>query len=320
MFNPETNIDTVALQMDFYNAEEQRIKLNLLCKWIVNRQLSRLEVVSKNSSKIMKYDLYCKTKIATIHSGATRVRDKFTGKFKKLYYIRIRFAGLKSFDNSNDAISINCLMTICAYLNTTGTTFRLSELDIAIDVLCPFENILVCCTKESANVPYNPLGYTQYFQKVPTTYIENYADRLKKRNAVLRAYVYNKGAKENLPVTITRFELKLQNRFFINNPFNITSIMNTMNRYSVMYFENLNDKYNKINQYHNYVKVTSREINRLNFNQYRLFPDSTVLNEFIYQVNSVYIDFNGNVAMNPSFNTCNPNFFSSVLYLIKNKT
>jgi len=310
MFNPETNIDTVALQIDFVNAEEQRNRLGLLCNLITERRLGRLQLMTNNLSRVVKYNLlYGNRKVATIHTGATRSRNKLTGKFQKLYYIRIRFAGLKSYNQVLDDNTFNCLMTICAYLNTTGTTFRLSELDIAIDVFCPFNNILVCCTKESANVPYNPLGYTQYFREVPTTYIENYSDRLKKRNAVLRAYVYNKGAKENLPDNITRFELKLQNRFFVNNSFNIRSIMNAMNRYCVMYFDNLNEKYNKINQYHNYVKVTSREINRLNFNQYRLLPDSSVLTDFIHKVKSVYIDFNGNVATNPSFNTSNPNFF-----------
>ena len=161
MLNHETNIDTVALQIDFINAEEQRITLGLLYNWITGRRLGRLQMINNYSSRVIKNNLLCGgRKVATIHTGATRSRNKVTGQFQKIYYIRIRFAGLKSYNKALDENTLNCLMSICAYLNTTNTVFRLTELDIAIDAFCPFNNILVCCTKESANVPYNPLGYT----------------------------------------------------------------------------------------------------------------------------------------------------------------
>lgn len=295
----ETNIDTVALQLDFDDALRQRTKLQMLGSWITGRGLGRLEEVVSNPN-IIKYKLlFGNTKLLTIHTGSTRIRDRTTGRFKRLYYIRIRFAGLKSHNFDYDRSAFNCLMSICAFLNTTGTPFKLTELDIAMDLFDSFDNVLVACTRKASYVPYNPLGFKQFFNGVPTSYIEDYSEPKQRRDAVMRSYLYDKTAKNRLLFSITRFELKLQNRFFINNGFNLTSITSALDKYHVMYFRNKREKQHMINKYNSYKNVTSREIQRLGFDNHRVYPNITVVEEFLRQIESSYVDFYGDVVVPP---------------------
>jgi hypothetical protein len=177
------------------------------------RELGKLEK-DKSSSYIIKYDVYFGgTIIFTIHSGFTSKADDLTGE-KGLYYIRIRFAGLKSHKQRQDEASFNALLTICGFLNTTRTKYRMVELDVSIDTFCSFDNILAICVNKSGKTTYNEIGHKQYYKGIPTSYIEKYVNEQEANDAVVRSYVYDKSSKEGLGSKITRFELKLQNRFF----------------------------------------------------------------------------------------------------------
>lgn len=292
----ETNIDTVAFQMDFEKAEDQRRKLSLLCQWVTIRGLGKLEQ-DKSSKFIIKYDVYFGGSIIfTIHSGFTRKADDLTGE-KGLYYIRIRFAGLKSHKQRQDEASFNALMTICAFLNTTRSKFRMVELDVAIDTFCNFDNILSICVNKSGNTTYNQIGHKQYYKGIPTTYIEKYKNEQEANNAVLRAYLYNKSGKDGLIGTsITRFELKLQNRFFLQYGFNAQSIINAMNKYYVMYFESAEQKSQYCSVLKNF-RITQDEIEIFGLNRFRLYLDGNVIKEFIRQIESVYVGFYGDIVV-----------------------
>lgn len=298
MIKYETNIDTVALQLEFDDAKAQRDKFSLLQQWIIIKNLGLLQPDYSSSSYVIKYNVYYAGSILfTIHSGSTTKKDKLTGELVTQYYIRIRFAGLKSHKQRQDQTSYNALMTICAWLNTTITNFRLVELDVAIDVYCNFYNVLAVCINKSANVLYNPLNNIQYYDLIPTTYIENYKKEEQRKDAVLRAYLYNKSAKEKLKSPITRFELKLQNRFFLKNKFDTNSIINALGRYCVMYFTNEIEKEKKICEYNKYKIVTAREIDRLGFKSYRLNPDTAVIKDFIRQIKTVCVAFNWDIVI-----------------------
>ena len=289
----ETNIDTVAFQIDFEKAEEQRNKLNLLCQWITIRELGKLEQ-DKSSKFIIKYDVYFGgTIIFTIYSGFSSKADSLTGE-KGLYYIRIRFAGLKSHIQKQDEASFNSLMTICGVLNTTSTRFRMVELDVAIDTHCSFDNILAICVNKSGKTTYNEIGHKQFYKGIPTTYIEKYGNVQEANNAVVRSYVYDKSSKEGLiGSTITRFELKLQN---LKYGFSEKSIMEAVNRYYVMYFESAKQKSQYCSVLRNF-KPTSKEMEILGLNRFRLHPNENIIKEFIRQVESVYVGFYGDIVV-----------------------
>ena len=291
----ETHIDTVAVQMDFEKAEDQRRKLSLLCQWVTIRELGKLEK-DKSSSYIIKYDVYFGgTIIFTIHSGFTSKADDLTGE-KGLYYIRIRFAGLKSHKQRQDEASFNALLTICGWLNTTRTKYRMVELDVSIDTFCSFDNILAICVKKSGKTTYNKIGHKQFYKGIPTFYIEKYENEQEANDAVVRSYVYDKSSKEGLGSKITRFELKLQNRFFLRYGFNTQSIINAMNKYYVMYFESIPKKNQYIGILNNF-KSTSNEMEIFGLDSFRLFADENAIKGFIRQVESVYVGFYGDIVV-----------------------
>lgn len=299
MAKHETNIDTVGIQLDLPTPEEQRNKMDLIWNWVISRSLGKLEVDPDNKSKrITRYRLMSgKTKIAVIHTGFTRVRDKLTRKFIKVYYIRIIFAGLKSFKVKSDEASNNALLDICAFLNTTRTPFRMVELDVAIDIFCSFYNVLGICINPVNGVPYNSLGTIQYFSgSYPTSYIHNYPTLRSRNDAFMRFYIYNKTAKESLPFTVTRAELKLQNRFFLRYGFSVESIMRALSNFGVFHFNSSIEKQNFINRYSGAIKSYSYDIN-LNYQNYRLYPNPLAIEEFIRQLQTVYVDFYGNVTL-----------------------
>jgi hypothetical protein len=284
MTNYTTNIDTVVLQIDCNTSMEQENIKKLILQWIESRKVAT--VIFDNIIK--KYKLYHGgTTLATISTGYSNLK----------FYISIKFAGLKRYHERIDCASRNCLMVICALLNTNNNiNFSLAELDIAIDAYCHFDNILVICTRKSPNVKYHGVGEVQEFNNVPTSYIENFDTRDKVKNASLRAYLYNKSAKENLPFNLTRFELKLQNRYFNRFGFDVQSILDSLSRYHIVYTNDFYEKKYIINKYNNYSSIAKREINRLGIEENRLYPDVNVILNFIKEIRSVYVNFYGELA------------------------
>ena len=114
---------------------------------------------------------------------------------------------------------------------------------------------------------------TNYIEKIPNH---------KLQLAVQRAYLYDKTAKENLPYSLTRFEVKLQTNFFNKNRDNIISgIMNALNRYHVMYVPIKREKQYLMDQYDSHSILRDRDIKKLKFDNYRCYPDISVVVGFI---------------------------------------
>lgn len=281
MVEYETNIDTVAIQLDFNSHQEQRDMLNALWQWIIDNKIAKLtEFKTGRLNKFHKYSMfYGHSKIATIHTGYTSRKSS-----NALYYLRIRFAGLKSFNTKADRASYDALMHICAYLNTNKVSFRFVELDIAIDTFCKFNNILAGCIKPTRNVRYNPLGYTQYFNKVPTMYLEELSDVGRRKNAYMRSYLYNKGAKENLEYEVTRWELKLQNRYFLDNGFNMYAIEKALNKYRIAYFNKALHP-SIISHYDSFAKLGQE------YSYTNIYPDVDAIKEFIATILDITLTY-----------------------------
>ncbi len=292
--NYNTEIDTVALQLDFDSAEEQKNEFDQLGDWIIAKRLGLLKFDTNKTSKIRVHELYSgKSIIATFSTGATTKKDDYNRGIIK-YYIRIRIAGLKSYNIVADSASSSTLVTICAYLNAAGKSYRFVELDVCLDIFCSFKNILAVCTQRTARTSYNDIGN---LYKNSTSYIEYFQDAYTRKQATKRAYLYDKQTKEGLAFNVTRFEIKLQNGWFLNNELNVESIINTINRYHVMYYKNIRNKKSKINHYNSYANVTAREIRQLEFEKYRLYPNQNIIKEFIRQIQSVYIDHYENIVI-----------------------
>ena len=299
MIHYETNIDTFAIQMDFTTSQQQNMKLEFLINWIIGRQLGDLKLNEKKSSSNLKvYDLrYGGSKLATIHSGFARVKDIARAEYTQNFYIRIRWCGLKSFKPLYDDATYKALITICAFLNTTRTAYRFVELDVAIDMFCNFDNILGIVAQPVSNVPYNRLGGVQYFNGVPTSYLEDYSNPQQRKDAFMRFYIYNKSAKENLNFTVIRAELKLQNRFFLKNGFTLESINKAFNKYRLYYFKNPFQKLYISDKYRNFRDLNYSDLCRLEAENHRVNLNPSVIKAFICQVQLSYVDFYGNVTV-----------------------
>ncbi len=277
-----TAIDTIGIQIDCNNAYIQREILQSILGFTMMTNSLYVDhkdyPVGMNTTR-REYFIYSNNiTVATINTGVFRAGSHANNDYAMKYYINIKFAGLKKYNDVLDASSHNCLLMICAYLNTRGIVFKLTELDVCIDAECAYENILAVCTKKSPKTHYHELIDDQVY--ATTTYIEKIVAQ-KRDKAVLRAYTYDKSHKEKLSSKITRFEVKLQPKYFNKYGFSIKAIEKALNRYHVMFFENIEEKHSKIEAYDRYKSVQKRELKRLKFNNYRLYADMGYIETFI---------------------------------------
>lgn len=278
--NYHTVIDTVKVQVDFDTALEQQEAVNTLIQTLATT--GAFYIQDKKDVFQRDYFIYShQTVIATITTGSSNERSRSIVGCIQKYYISVKFAGLCRYNEKIDSISHYCLLKICAFFNDNNIAFKLTELDVCIDAECKFDNILALCVKKSPKTDYYALSESQaYFD---TTYIEKIPlKRIDK--AVLRSYVYNKSHKENLVQQMTRFELKLQPKYFNKYGFDIEPIEKALNRYYVMYFKNSYEKNRVIEAYEKYQSFYKREITKLGFDTYRLYPNITKIKSFVEQL------------------------------------
>ena len=286
MINYTTEIDTIGLQIDLATDQIQRETLLELLNYISKMPSVYIgqqeHLIASNINRI-EHILYCNnTTLATISTGTFKARRG--AHFITMFYITIKFAGLKTYHDQADRASYESLLRVCAYFNAKNIPFKFTELDLCIDIACPYDHVLAVCTKKSPKTHYYGLVDSQVYTS--TTYIEQIQAK-KRDKAVLRAYTYDKSLKENLSYAMTRFEVKLQPKYFNKHGFSMPSIEKVLARYHLMYFDNLQEKYEIIEAYNNYQHVRKREIRRLNFEKYRLYANMHYIENFIHRLLTV---------------------------------
>ena len=139
---------------------------------------------------------------------------------------------------------------MAAYLNTNNIDFRLTELDIAMDILSKINNVIAVCLRRSANVEYFDLGdinkdgnsIQEYYG---TYYLEKFESFKKRKNAMSRANLYNKRQKElqkfknDIGFELTRFEVKLQKRYFVKKEYGTGVMYKALDKYAVLEFKDM---------------------------------------------------------------------------------
>jgi hypothetical protein len=285
----ETHIDTVTVQIDCDDSVMQQMLLKELLGYINTFGLytGSKDVNENKATDIIKveYALYANNStLLTINTGS--FRTIINARYVIKYYVSVKLAGLKSYNEDSDRQSNDILMLLCAYLNSNQIVFKFAELDVAIDANIPFEHMVAVCTKKTPKTNYWEFGEQKVYEN-QTTYIEK-IEKSKLNKAILRSYVYDKSLKEGLPYNMTRFEIKLQSAFFNKYGFDINPIQNALNRYHVMYFEDIGLKNSKIDAYNHYQKPQKREIQRLGFEEYRLYPNVDYIASFIDYLLNIY--------------------------------
>ncbi|MGE4420254.1 MAG: hypothetical protein AB7D38_10560 [Sulfurimonas sp.] len=275
-----TFIDTIGFRINCSSDIQQRDTLHNILTYLQEEFCTYIDAVpySVGFDTRMEYKIYCNN---------TTVLSFTTGYSNNSYYINIRFAGLKSYHVLIDNVSYFYLHYIVSYLNYYQIGFKLSELDVAIDVHhFPFENLLAICTSKTSRTMYHKLGEAQPYDG-ETTYIEKFTSAATIDTALKRAYLYDKTKKEvatkgnNIDIPVVRFEVKLQSSYFNKYGFDLNKFNETLNMYHLLYFYNMDEKYALIDKFNSYSVVRKREINRMGLEQVRLHFDINYIYSFI---------------------------------------
>jgi len=288
----KTVIDSVGIRIECSSAYEQRVILNRLLEYVRGSNPSYFinykdYVINPMTGAINReYFIYSHSKtLASLTSMSYQAGKK---RRTTVYYVKVTWAGIKTYNEFTDNLSLLCMLSMTSWLRYNKIDFRLSELDLGIDVQSDFEHVFVLPVKRVPNVKYYKPDAIQKYEG-QTAWIEKI--NLKRKDHVAsRAYIYDKQYKEDLDDVVARFELKLQTGFF-NNPklskYNsmLLAIYKALDRYAVLHFEDVNAKHYVVQQYNEIInsdiKNKSRKIKGLELDQYRLYPDTKFIDEFL---------------------------------------
>ena len=286
----QTIIDTVAIQIDLTHEEARN---NRLTEVLNIFRKENLFIATNNYPTnqhahffIREYKVKAnQTTVASIRIGSFSIKDTTTNTVITTYYVAIEFAGLVSYNADQDKLSHMMLFRVCSYFNTRHITFKITGLDVAIDLYTKFENVLALCIKKSPKTVYYAANELQWYDT--THYIEN-IPKNKQSLVVQRAYIYDKTIKEGLPYHLTRFEVALQPKFFSNNRSNtVMKIISAINRYYVMYVPNKKERKQIVEKYDALPTLRQRDIRKLKLDEYRCYPDASEITVFLNQMYAV---------------------------------
>ena len=288
--NVVTGLDRIKLRVEFFNSNEQSEMITAL-KSLLSDDTEKMyfqDNFNNNSLFINGYSQ--RNKYLSIVSSCYN-KSIFINKKKNLvpiFSVTVEFAGLKSYNDNKDILMNKYLMKVISYLNFNLINFEVIGLDLFVDVDKPFINMFAFCNKKVGKVKYYKTLEKQYH--FGTHYIEKFNNTHK--NIMRRAYLYDKSLKENLFLPITRFELKIQTRFFNRNKIDnffgkkifYTNLLNRLiESYHILYFSNLRIKDIELNSFSLLEdSLRRRDIYKLSLNNYRIIPDiSNVVDDLL---------------------------------------
>lgn len=285
MLDYHTGLDKLGLKIECDDAVDQRETLEELFEYITRKYRSvyieKTEILSLN-----KYFVYHNKKtIFGMVTGCCRKKNPKISGYYLQYYINITFSGLKRYDEKLDEITKKVLYSVYAFLHTKNIEYTNNAADIYLDIKVPFEKILSLCIKKVPSVKYNKPNEEQ--EKIDVNYIEKVTDTNYNKTA-LRGYWYNKGKRAKLKYPLTRFELKLQPKYFYRYGFSIEAMEKALDRYYVLFFQNIDEKRQKIDKYSNYKYVAKRELKKLEFDKYKLKFDISAITKFLNWLDGAY--------------------------------
>ncbi|MEM5557388.1 hypothetical protein AAHK07_02585 [Aliarcobacter cryaerophilus] len=276
-----TGLDRIKLRVEFFDSNEQS-EFIIALKSLLSDSIEKMYFKdnSQNNSLFIN-GYYQRNKYLSIVSSCYS-KSMFINRKKNLvpiFSVTVEFAGLKSYNDKKDILMNKYLMKVISYLNFNLINFEIIGLDLFVDVDKPFKNMFAFCNKKVGKVKYYKTLEKQYH--FGTHYIEKFNNTHK--NIMRRAYLYDKSLKENLFLPTTRFELKIQTRFFnrnkIDNFFDkkifYTNLLNRLiESYHILYFRSIAIKNLELASYAFLEdNIRRRDIYKLFLNYYRIIPD-----------------------------------------------
>ena len=287
-----TVVDSIGIRVECTSAYEQRELLDNLIRYVSSSSssyfMSYKDSIINPLTEAFNREHLIYSHGKTLASITTMSYQVGKHREQTIYYVKVVWAGLKSYNEFTDKLSLYCMMSITSWLSSYNHKLVLCELDIAIDVECKFMHVLALCVKRVPNVKYYNPDEIQMFDG-ETAWIEK-INLQRKKHVKARAQVYTKDLKEELEdMNIARFELALPTPFFANKGDNfyeiLISVFNALDRYAVMYFEDINQKNNIAQQYTDIVTSKlinkSRKLKGLELDPYRLYPNTQYIEQFL---------------------------------------
>ncbi len=262
-----TYIDTLDLRISCSTQEQQHSCIRLVEDIARKGNLAVKDNIEKNYRE--KNIFYRNTLISGLKSG-------YDGKNKQ-FYVNIRFAGLKSYDDQTDEIRLNLLVELVKSLNDLHIQWEVREIDIALDVNSDFSDVLFVCSKKTPNTKYFGLDEKQQYDT--TKYIEEPSS-----NLTQIACQYDKSIKEGLDSNITRNEIKCKQKC-LSEAKGINKLMDRLKgvveRYKVLYFESKEEKNHMLSQLSKSQSITKRLQKKLKLDSYAISFDIQEVEEFL---------------------------------------
>lgn len=288
--NIATGLDRVKLRVEFFNSNEQS-ELIIALKSLLSDGMKSMYFRDNYSNNSLFINGYYLGNMYLSIIGSCYSKSMFINKKKdivSIFSVTVEFAGLKSYNYKKDNIMHNYLMKVISLFNFSNINFEVIGLDLFVDVDKPFKNMFAFCNKKVGGVKYYKTLEKQYH--FGTHYIEKFNNTHK--NVMKRAYLYDKSLKEKLLFPITRFELKIQTRFFNRNKINgffdrkifYTNLLNRlMESYHVLYFRSLVLKNQELASYALFEDtIRRRDFYKLSLNNYRIIPNiSNVVDDLL---------------------------------------
>jgi hypothetical protein len=151
-----TYIDTLGIRCECNSKEERDSLFNSIIAFLKDSEIVGIRANTQKSNQYYQITelLHGNSKLATISKGYFK---KDTIVDPDYYYININFYGLKRYSKTDRALLL-LVRTVMTFLNTYYIYYRLTELDIAMDINSKIEHIVAMCNNRSPNVIYYPLG------------------------------------------------------------------------------------------------------------------------------------------------------------------
>ena len=89
------------------------------------------------------------------------------------------------------------------------------------------------------------------------------------------------------------------------------AIAKALDRYHVMCFSDVQEKQAKITEYERYVNFRSRDVKKIGFEAYRVYPNLMYINEYLYWMFNIEL-----FHFEENFNNCQMSVPYSVVYTV----
>jgi len=282
-----TLIDSIGLKCEFKSNLKQREVL-LKLKNHNNGLHQNINMIAKEKVKsngtflgIYYLVMYKNIELAEIHTGAAPRKDGIT------FYINIVFAGLASYIEKKDFLRYEVLLSTCSWLNDKKIAFSIKELDVSMDLLCPFIYAHVMQLKKAPNTS----NKTKNLYRGESTYLQ---DKKKGYSYTTSAILYDKQKKEGLPYYISRFEVRfLFQKDERNELLKLQEkVTKGFEKYGFFYFEELLLK-NAVMRHQEFIeksgKPRARQYRQLvkQIEEFKLKPDLEYVMDYIYGLYSI---------------------------------